>query len=71
MANPLSTDQLERIVHANAAALDLHIAIEHRTGVVAYFKLATEMAELVMGLPLGTDDESGAVFTPVSPEVGT
>jgi hypothetical protein len=29
------------------------------------------MAELVMGLPLGPDDESGSVFTPVSPEVGS
>jgi hypothetical protein len=70
MATTLSTDQLERIVQANAMALDLHIAIEYRAGVAAYVRLAAEMAELVMGLPLGPDDESGAVFTPVAPEVG-
>jgi hypothetical protein len=38
--------------------------------VLAYLTLASGMAELVMGLPLGVDDESGAVFVPVSPRVG-
>ena len=71
MATPLTADQLDRIVNANAAALDLRIAIEYRPGVANYFKLAADMAELVMGLPLGPDDESGSVFTPVSPEVGS
>jgi Protein of unknown function (DUF4089) len=71
MATPLTADQLDRVVHANAAALDLRIAIEHRPGVAAYFKLAADMAELVMGLPLDPDDESGAVFSPVAPEVGS
>jgi hypothetical protein len=70
MASTLTTDQIERIVHANALALDLHIAAEHRAGVAAYLRLAADMAELVMGLPLAPDDESGAVFTPVAPEVG-
>ena len=71
MASPLSPDQIERLVNANAAALDLRIAIEHRPGVLRYMALAAEMAALVQGLPLGPDDESGAVFTPVSPEVGS
>jgi hypothetical protein len=71
MATPLSTDQLERIVHANALALDLRLALDYQAGVVACFRLAADMAELVMGLPLGPDDESGAVFTPVAPELGS
>ena len=71
MASPLSPDQIERLVNANAAALDLRIAIEHRPGVLRYVTLAAEMAALVQGLPLGPDDESGAVFTPVAPEVGS
>ena len=71
MASPLSPDQIERLVNANAAALDLRIAIEHRPGVLRYVTLAAEMAALVQALPLGPDDESGAVFTPVSPEVGS
>ena len=71
MVSPLSSDQIERLVNANAEALGLRIAIEHRPGVLAYFALAAGMAELVQGLPLGVDDESGAVFVPVAPEVGT
>ena len=33
-----------------------------------FFSLAAEMAQLVDGLPLGLDDESGSVFVPVSPQ---
>jgi Protein of unknown function (DUF4089) len=71
MATPLSNEQLERLVHANAAAMDLRIAVEHRPGVAVHFRLAADMAALLMSLPLGADDESGSVFTPVSPELGS
>ena len=67
MANPLSSDQIERLVDANAAALGLRIASEYRAGVLGYFALAASMAEQVQGLPLSVEDESGAVFVPVSP----
>jgi Protein of unknown function (DUF4089) len=71
MPSPLTAEHLERIVHANADALGLRIPIDYRPGVVTYFKLAADMADLVMTLPLGPDDESGAVFTPVSPQGGS
>jgi hypothetical protein len=58
---------IEAIVAAQSALLDLAIAAEHRPGVIAYFTLAAEMAQLVDGLPLGIDDESGSVFRPVEP----
>jgi hypothetical protein len=58
---------IESIVAAQAALLELPIAAEHRPGVVAYFALASDMARLVVGLPLGTHDESGSVFLPVVP----
>jgi hypothetical protein len=54
-------------VDAAAAALDLPIAAAHRPGVLRYFALAADMAEQVMGLPLGAEDEAGSVFTPVGP----
>lgn len=60
--------QIEAIVAANAAAVGLVIAAEYKTGVVDFFSLAAEMAQLVDGLPLGPDDESGSVFVPVSPQ---
>jgi hypothetical protein len=64
----LTPQQVEAIVAANAAAIDLHIAAAHKPGVLAFFALAAEMADQVMGLPLGVEDEPGNVFTPVSPE---
>ena len=67
---PLTPQQIEAAVSANAALLDLHIAAEHRPGVVAFFTLAAGMAELVQGLPLGVDDEPGNVFEPVVPVSG-
>jgi hypothetical protein len=67
----LTPQQIEAIVAANAAALDLRIAAEHKPGVLAFFALAAGMAELVQGLPLEVADESGSVFVPVAPEGGT
>jgi hypothetical protein len=66
----LTPQQVEAMVNANAAALDLRIAAEHRPGVIAFATIAAGMAELVNGLPLGIEDEPAAVFTPVSPEAG-
>jgi hypothetical protein len=63
----MTRTQIEAIVAANAAGLDLALAAEHRSGVVAFFALAAEMAALVEGLPLTIDDESGSVFVPVAP----
>lgn len=67
---PLTPEMIQRLVDANAAALHLPIAAEYRAGVVRYFALAAEMAELVEGLPLAPADESGSVFVPVAPERG-
>jgi hypothetical protein len=59
--------EVDAVVQANAAALGLRIAAEHKPGVLAFFTLAAGMAERVMAQPLGVDDESGAVFVPVAP----
>ena len=67
----MTPQQIEAIVVANAAALELPIAAAHKPGVIAFFTLAAGMAEQVMGLPLGVEDEAGSVFTPVTPELGT
>jgi hypothetical protein len=64
----MTRTQIEAIVAANAAAVDLAIAAEHKPGVVAFFALAADMAQLVGGLALGPEDESGSVFAPVSPQ---
>ncbi len=64
---PLSPIQIEALVTANAAALDLTLAPAHRPGVLTYFALAAAMAELVTGFDLGPHDESGSVFLPVAP----
>jgi Protein of unknown function (DUF4089) len=63
----MTPKEIEACVDANAAALGLHIAPEHRPGVLHYFALAASMAELVGAHDLGTDDEPAPVFMPVSP----
>jgi hypothetical protein len=57
-------------IDAAAATLGLKITGEQRPGVTRFFTLAAEMAALVDGLPLTAADESGQVFTPVSPDLG-
>jgi hypothetical protein len=54
-------------IDAAAATLGLKIAAEHRPGVLQFFALAANMAELVQGLALEPHDESGNVFQPVPP----
>jgi hypothetical protein len=67
VAMPMSAQQIEALVAANAAALELPIAAAHKPGVLAFFALAAGMAEQVMGLTLGVEDEPGNVYTPVGP----
>jgi hypothetical protein len=64
----MTRTQIEAVVAANAAAVGLVIAAEHKAGVADFFSLAAAMAQLVDGLPLGPEDESGSVFVPVSPQ---
>jgi Protein of unknown function (DUF4089) len=64
---PLTPQQIEAFVDAQAAVLDLRLASAHRPGVVAFFTLAAGLSERVMGLPLAIEDEPAAVFTPVAP----
>lgn len=65
---PLTPDEIEALLHAQAAALGLGIAPAHLPGVRRYLALASEMAALVNGLDLGVHDDAAGVFTPVSPE---
>jgi hypothetical protein len=60
-------DAIARAVDATAVLIGLPLAPEHRPGVLAFFALAAQMAELVEGLPLSVHDESGAVFEPLAP----
>jgi Protein of unknown function (DUF4089) len=63
-----SPDALEAAVDATAALLDLPLAPAHRPGVLRFYALAAEMAQVVLAVPIGRDDESGAVFRPVEPK---
>lgn len=59
---------LEAAVSSAAALLELPLAPEHRPGVLRFYALAAEMAQVVLAVPLGRDDESGAVFRPIEPK---
>lgn len=63
----MSPEPLEAYVDATATLLQLPIAPEHRPGVLRYFGLASEMAALVNGLPLGPEDEPAPAFVPITP----
>ena len=63
----MRAETIEAYVDAAAAALELPLAAEHRPGVLRYFGLAAEMAELVNGLPLALQDEPAEAFVPISP----
>lgn len=54
-------------VDASAALLSLRLARDHRPGVLRYFALAAGMAELVLAVPLGRDDEPAEAFVPIEP----
>ncbi|MDP4302641.1 allophanate hydrolase [Leptothrix discophora] len=53
---------------AIAARIGLPLAEAHRPGVRRYFDLAAGMADRVMGLPLGLDDEPAGSFVPIGPD---
>jgi hypothetical protein len=63
--------QIEAYVDAAAAALHLPLSSEHRPGVLHYFALAAQMAELLAAHPLDLSDEPAEAFVPVSPKVGS
>ena len=64
---PRPAADIEHMVDAASRLLELPIAAGHRPGVLAFFALAAQMADRVAGVPLGVEDESGAVFRPVEP----
>ena len=63
----MTEQEIEAYVDASAAALGLPLRADHRPGVLRYFALAAQMAELVHGLPLTTADEPAETFVPIAP----
>ena len=55
---------IERVVEATAAALQLAIPEEGLPVVVEHLMVAYRMAPLVMDFPLGDEQEPAPVFTP-------
>jgi hypothetical protein len=64
----MDRERIEAYVDAAAAALALPLHAEHRPGVLNYFGLAAELAELVMAAPLGPLDEPAPAFVPIAPD---
>lgn len=54
-------------VDAAARLIGLPISAEQRPGVLQFFALAASMAAVLDAVPLGRDDEPGAVWRPVEP----
>ena len=54
-------------LHTPAQALDLPLRPAHRPGVLRYFALAAEMADLINQFPLTVQDEPAPSFVPISP----
>jgi len=59
--------QIEVYVDAAASALQLPLLPEHRPGVLRYFALAAELAELVNEQTLSPHDDPAEAFVPISP----
>jgi hypothetical protein len=59
--------QIEAYVDAASAALDLKLRPDHRAGVLRYFALAAEFAEVVEAVPLDPHAEPAVHFSPVVP----
>jgi hypothetical protein len=64
----MERERIEAYVDAAAAALDLPLAPAHRPGVLLYFALAAELAELLAAAPLDVGDEAAPVFTAIAPD---
>jgi hypothetical protein len=62
----MSAPDLGQQVDATAALIGLPIPPEYRDGVVRYFGIARNLAQLVMDHPLEAADEPAAIFVPVS-----
>ena len=67
----MTPSQIEAYVDAAAAALSLPLSAEHRPGVLRYFALAADMAELLAAQPLAITDDPAEAFAPVSPKGGS
>jgi len=63
----MTPDQIEAYVDATASALDLHLAPAHRVGVLRYFALAAQFAEVVHAVHLDATTEPSMAFVPVAP----
>jgi hypothetical protein len=59
--------QIEAYVDAAAAVLQLPLSPAHRPGVLFYFSMAAEMAELVGAQALTIADEPAEAFVPFAP----
>lgn len=67
MNGAMSPEQVVAYVDAAAQALDLPLRPAHRPGVLRYFALAAEMADLINQFPLTVQDEPAPAFLPISP----
>ena len=63
----MTPDEIAAYVDAAAAALQLPLASEHRPGVLRYFGLAAELAELLQAEPLTPADDPAETFMPIAP----
>lgn len=60
----VETKEIERLVEASAAALQLAIPPEGFPVVVEHLAVAYRMAPLIMDFPLGDEQEPAPVYTP-------
>lgn len=67
MSGAMSPEQVAAYVDAAAQVLDLPLRPAHRPGVLRYFALAAEMADLINQFDLTVQDEPAPAFVPVSP----
>jgi hypothetical protein len=63
----MSPDQIENYVDAAAAALTLPLDPTHRAGVLRYFALAAQFADVVQAVELDASTEPAMAFVPVAP----
>ncbi|MDP3520082.1 MAG: DUF4089 domain-containing protein [Hydrogenophaga sp.] len=59
--------QIETYVDAAASALDLPLDPAHRAGVLRYFALAAQFADVVQAVDLDASTEPAMAFVPVAP----
>lgn len=62
-----SNPRLVALLEANAAALDMTVAQQHRAGVLAYLAIAESMYRSLAAIDLGPADETALVFVPQPP----